>query len=128
MVILKGGVVKRELKMMMSQIVEFNDYRISPDSAACLRPCHEVRAISKLKNWARPRISATQMGINLNFRKNMKVTTHHKACSLFDLIVDIGSSLGLWIGLSALGVFDLFIQAGDIINAFRPGTTKKGIK
>ena len=58
----------------------------------------------------------------------MKVTTHHKAYSLFDLIVDIGSSLGLWIGLSALGVFDLLIEAGDIINAFRSGMTKKDIK
>ena len=114
--------------MMMSQIVDFNDYRISPESKACLRPCHEVRAISKLKNWVRPRHSATQMAINLNFRKYMKVTTHHKAYSLFDLIVDIGSSLGLWIGLSALGVFDLLIEAGDIINAFRSGMTKKDIK
>ena len=32
------------------------------------------------------------------------------AYSEFDLIVEVGSSLGLWIGLSALGVFDLFLN------------------
>ena len=30
--------------------------------------------------------------------------------TLFDLVIDSGSSLGLWIGLSILGVFDLVMQ------------------
>ena len=54
-------------------------------------------------------------GIILNFKKTVKVTKYQKAYGLFDLVVEVGSSLGLWIGLSALGVFDLLLQCGTII-------------
>ena len=33
-----------------------------------------------------------------------------EAYGFFDLVVEVGSSLGLWIGLSALGVFDLLLD------------------
>ena len=33
------------------------------------------------------------------------------AYTWFDLITDVGSSLGLWLGLSALGITDLAIDA-----------------
>ena len=33
-----------------------------------------------------------------------------QAYGFFDLIVEVGSSLGLWIGLSALGVLDLALD------------------
>ena len=54
-------------------------------------------------------------GILLNFKKTVKVTKYQKAYGLFDLVVEVGSSLGLWIGLSALGVFDLLLQCGTTI-------------
>ena len=54
-------------------------------------------------------------GIYLNFKKTVKVTKYQKAYGLFDLVVEVGSSLGLWIGISALGVFDLLLQCGTII-------------
>ena len=34
---------------------------------------------------------------------------------VFDLIVEVGSSLGLWIGISALGIFDILLDAGSVI-------------
>ena len=122
--------VKKEMKYLVHRIVDFNRYRTIPESQTCLRPCQEVKAISKLKNWAQlsTDYSVKLMGINLNFRKTVKVTTHHKAYGLFDLIVDVGSSLGLWIGLSALGMFDLVIEAGHWVSARRPGMLKRNAK
>ena len=51
----------------------------------------------------------------LSFEKKVKVIWFMEAYGLFDLLVEVGSSLGLWIGLSSLGVFDLLLQAGAII-------------
>ena len=39
-----------------------------------------------------------------------------KAYGIFVLVVEVSSSLGLWIGLSALGVFDLPFKAVAFIN------------
>ena len=118
------------MKYLVHKIVDFNRYRSVPESGTCLRPCQEVKAISKLKNWEQlsTDYSVKLTGINLNFRQSVKVTTHHKAYGLFDLIVDVGSSLGLWIGLSALGMFDLVIEAGGRLSAFRPGMLRRAAK
>ena len=46
----------------------------------------------------------------------------------FELMVEIGSSIGLWIGLSALGVFDLVLQGWVAIKEkiFKFNFTAKG--
>ena len=41
--------------------------------------------------------------MRLYFESTVKITKHIIAYGIFDLIVEIGSSLGLWIGPSALG-------------------------
>ena len=51
----------------------------------------------------------------LSFQKRVKVTTYLNAYGLFDLVVEAGSSLGLWIGLSALGVFELVLEVVDVV-------------
>ena len=40
-----------------------------------------------------------------------------EAYGFFDLVVEVGSSLGLWIGLSALGVFDLLFDFVALIRS-----------
>ena len=77
----------------------------------CLKSCVELKAHSRLKSiktsiWRRTVLS---------FQKVVRVTRYQRAYDLFDLVVEVGSSLGLWIGLSALGIFDLFLFAGDIV-------------
>ena len=37
------------------------------------------------------------------------------AYDMFHFIVDAGSSLGLWLGLSALGIYDLIIELYDMV-------------
>ena len=40
----------------------------------------------------------------------IKVYTDVYAFDIFSLVVDLGSSLGLWLGLSALSIFDNIIE------------------
>ena len=61
-----------------------------------------------IKDWS---------AIFLNFMKTVTVTRNKKVYGIFYLIVEIGSCLGLWIGLSALGVFDFALQAGEFFKA-----------
>ena len=43
--------------------------------------------------------------LEIHFVPRIKVTQHAIAYGLFELVVDVGSSLGLWLGLSFLGVW-----------------------
>ena len=92
---------------IISQIIE-NVMISDPmdQSDTCLQPCLEVKVSSKLKDEIKVGEGRT---IDLNFHKTVKVTKFIKAYDFFDLVVDVGSSLGLWIGLSALGIFDLIL-------------------
>ena len=39
----------------------------------------------------------------------VQVITDAYAYDMFELVVDLGSALGLWLGLSALSIFDYFV-------------------
>ena len=78
----------------------------------CLKPCQELKAHSKLRSKEQGELM--QMTV-LSFQRRVKVTKYIKAYGMFDLVVEAGSSLGLWIGLSAIGVFDLLLHAGDVV-------------
>ena len=103
--------------LVTSDVVSFRrkwhelDKRISMSSmvdhsTACLKPCFEVKIKSKFLKAKETK----RKSVSLNFKKVVKVTRYVKTYSLIDLIVEIGSCLGLWIGLSALGVFDLVLD------------------
>ena len=87
----------------------------SSSTNACLKPCKAVKAHSTLTT----RESYPFAQVLLHFETTVKVVTYHKAYGLFDLVVEVGSSLGLWIGLSALGVYDLLLMAtGNVQKCF----------
>ena len=44
------------------------------------------------------------------FDDSVKIMEEQSNYNEFDLMVEVGSSLGLWIGLSALGIFDLIFE------------------
>ena len=48
--------------------------------------------------------------IGISFEQKVEVEEEMNNYNLFNLIVEVGSSLGLWIGLSAIGVFDTTTQ------------------
>ena len=51
--------------------------------------------------------------ISIMFDEEVDILEEKSNYTGFDLIVDAGSSLGLWIGLSALGVFDFLYDIGS---------------
>ena len=77
---------------------------------AYLKSCLELKVNSRL-NSKRRRGKGMEYGKNaLHFQRTVKVTRYIQAYGLFDLVVEVGSSLGLWIGLSGLGVYDLILE------------------
>ena len=81
------------------------------DHKVCLKPCTEIVVNSEMRSKVWPVMST----IGLKFKRIVKVTRYMMAYGIFDLVVEIGSSLGLWIGLSALGIFDLLLEAKKFI-------------
>ena len=76
-----------------------------PDT--CKIPCHKMNfKIKKIDDW-----SMVNTGV-LQYNLIDKVTVHkdYYAYDVFDLVVDLGSALGLWLGLSALSIFASFLQ------------------
>ena len=48
--------------------------------------------------------------LELNFEDTVEMLEEQSNYTGFDLIVEIGSSLGLWVGISVIGIFDLFTE------------------
>ena len=80
------------------------------DSGNCLKPCKGLFADSKMF-IEKETEENEEMVAYLTFVKEVKVTKYVRSYGLFELVVDVGSSLGLWIGLSIVGVFDLVLDA-----------------
>ena len=83
-------------------------YKISGKFRACPKPCIEVRIQCQKTYIESSYLDYSYMYVY--FESSTKVTKHILAYGLFEMVVDIGSSLGLWIGLSALGIFDLLLD------------------
>ena len=63
--------------------------------------------------WTVPKSTMQKDRLNLNFDKNIKVERIVAAYDFETLLVEIGSSLGLWLGLSVVGVFDALVIIVD---------------
>ena len=74
----------------------------------CQNPCKKiVNKVSLLYD----EVSPQDTDIVFSFKQTVRVEKKVVVYSWFNFIVDVGSSLGLWLGLSALGITDLAIQA-----------------
>ena len=76
----------------------------------CKNPCRKMTNTLSL-------ISLTEFNhkfstkLEFRFKKTVKVEKKVVVYTWFSFIIDAGSSLGLWLGLSALGITDLAIEA-----------------
>ena len=88
-------------KLLMSQPMKV--------MAHCQKPCVNID-IALTKFWSRGNMP-TENRIFLH-PKTEGILVHTAAYSydLFNLVVDLGSSLGLWLGFSALGIFDALLE------------------
>ena len=81
--------------------------RLTVAEKNCKNPCIKMtNIISKRAEFAN-----AGTGLEIRFKKTVKVEKKIVSYTGFNFIIDIGSSLGLWLGLSALGITDLAINA-----------------
>ena len=76
-------------------------------SKSCPRPCKHISVQVTKENAFN---TNNQDFIELHVASKLKILRHISNYDEFDLIVEVGSALGLWIGLSALGIFDIFLE------------------
>ena len=73
----------------------------------CLPPCLTMK-VNMRRTFASSFIDSTFY--KFVAREEVKVVKDEYAYDAFNLVVDLGSALGLWLGLSALSIFDLLIS------------------
>ena len=112
--------ISRQKMVMVSQmltgLLSGLKYRIFDFTHVCKKPCHEIHFTSTLIG----KIAGQQAGIGLWYRSNVVVTEEIFAYGSVDLLIEVGSALGLWVGLSALGMFDLLLEACSRIKKLLP--------
>ena len=76
----------------------------------CQNPCKKIT--NKLSLRAENKeVNLLAAYLSLKFKKTIRVEKKVVMHTWFHLIIDLGSSLELWLGLSALGITDLAIKA-----------------
>ena len=87
------------------------DRRPTEAETKCKNPCKKM--INKISVISEAKTEATGNAAFLKFRfkKTVRVKKKIVVYTWFNFIIDVGSSLGLWLGLSALGITDLTIEA-----------------
>ena len=98
------------VKSQMSLIVNFI-YLNYEDAlnleGECKLPCSQIHlSVKKIKKFGYNNYNSLIM----KFDDSVKIIEEKNGYDLFALMVEVGSSLGLWLGLSAIGVFDLLSQ------------------
>ena len=81
----------------------------------CKNPCKKMSNKVSLRGENKPTGASIWANIVFEFKKTVTVEKKVVAYTLFNFIIDIGSSLGLWLGLSALGIIELIIEACVVI-------------
>ena len=73
----------------------------------CRPPCQTVSIkLKRVDHWTRKDYAQLQF----NILEEVTVHTDTPAYDMFNLVVDLGSALGLWLGLSAVSIFDSMVD------------------
>ena len=83
------------------------------------RRCRKFCASTKATVLVRERLLKGPPKIYIAFNKNVKVTEKIFSYGPFQFIIDVGSSVGLWLGLSVLGFYDLTVQLINYAQSFK---------
>ena len=75
-------------------------------SDSCLPPCIQTSVRSKYLGSNK---NSAKNQIHIYFSPTVKKSSEEVAYGPTDLLVEIGSSLGLWLGLSSVSLFDIFV-------------------
>ena len=111
------------VKWLLSLAINsFGGKPYKPDS--CLSPCTILTAISEQQQ----KYTYTSRVITFYFDDVVQVQTTVLAYGFDALLVEIGSSLGLWLGLSLVGMFDLLTAVVEkLVTWFHQSTRVKEV-
>ena len=109
-----------ELNHVISRFISNNRMQLFED---CLPPC--VLMHMKLLETQRLSLKAGNAVAEFKILEIIKVSTDVYAYDMFSLVVDLGSALGLWLGLSALSIFDLVVDSYKTAKHVIPMVSKK---
>ena len=99
--------IHEDLRELLNTIITFSWRGQGHESDTCLQPCTTLSARSIYVHTFAKNISNDV--IHLFFDETIRVERIVPAYGFGTLLVEIGSSLGLWLGLSVVGLFDALI-------------------
>ena len=98
-----------ETKTVVKEIGQIVRGQISSVFSVCLQPCVKMSVkVNELKTFAN---RVGNSFLRMEFLNDVMIYTDVYAYDMFSLVIDLGSSLGLWLGLSAISIFDLILHA-----------------
>ena len=87
------------------------DFDPTESEVKCKKPCKKMTNKVFLQPFNQRGGGPSSAKLTLKFEKEVKFEKKIVSHTWFDFIIDVGSSLGLWLGLSALGITDKAIEA-----------------
>ena len=75
----------------------------------CQKPCKQQRISVSLRDQTPSNMSRSST-ISMYFNPNVKMSKEEPSYNWFNFIVDVGSSLGTWIGISAITLIDFAVN------------------
>jgi hypothetical protein len=94
-----------------------------PAKERCFNPCTVAQSIVLLNGKDTKNYNTSYL--NMDFEKRVVYTTKKLAYGPSEFLIDMGSSLGLWFGLSVFGITDLGIMALEWADNMRREVERK---
>ena len=101
---------KLDIATIISDNFSHPKFKAKPSKAEkkCKNPCKQMKNTLSVISDLSGRVMTE---LEFNFKKTVRVEKKVIVYTWFNFIIDVGSSLGLWLGLSALNITDLVIEA-----------------
>ena len=96
--------VKESLNQFVRELLIFGDVHFE---SSCKLPCQYMNF--DIQKSVHQSTTDSIYWLQVNIDDKVEINEEQNNYDGFDLIVEIGSSLGLWVGLSMIGVFDISI-------------------
>ena len=106
---------KEKYARLTDNLLEFTSSREMDCWDKCLKPCTSMSVVIKKTDYNSNLLGRSWL--NLKASTEVTVYTEVYGYDALSLIVDLGSAMGLWLGLSALSVLDYGLEAFDYIYA-----------